>query len=95
MDWKNVEPIKQILAERPICYRGFQIAVRGRDHTDVDLDRLRSSDSLEFPLLQYSEKRNLNIGWQLTDFVEKNRSAVCQLKTAQLALGRTRNAPFS
>ena len=48
---KYMEPIEEILAEGPIRYRSVQVAIRGSDNANVDLDRLPSTHSLEFPFL--------------------------------------------
>jgi hypothetical protein len=36
---KHIQPIEEILAESPIRYGGFQVAIRGSDNANVDLDR--------------------------------------------------------
>jgi hypothetical protein len=52
---------------------------------------LRSSDPLEFPLLQHSEECNLSIGWQLTDFVENSSEEINDgARAAQLTLTKAR-----
>jgi len=50
-DGKHIQPIEEILAESPIRYSGAQVAIRGTDHANVDLDWLPSPHSLEFPFL--------------------------------------------
>jgi hypothetical protein len=40
-DGKHIQPIEEILAESPIRY-GFQVAIRGSDNANVDLDRRRN-----------------------------------------------------
>jgi hypothetical protein len=51
LDGKYIETIKQVLAEGTIGNGGFQITIRGSDDADVNMDRLPSPDSLEFPFL--------------------------------------------
>jgi hypothetical protein len=68
-----------------------QIAVGSCNHTDVYLYGLRSSDPLEFPLLQHSEECNLSIGWQLTDLVENSSEEINEgARAAQLTLTKAR-----
>ena len=50
------------------------------------MDRLCSPDSLEFPLLQDPQERDLRIRQEFTDFVQKNCAAVGQFETAKPAL---------
>jgi hypothetical protein len=72
---------KQIRAEASIRHCVFQIAVGRCNHTDVYMYGLRSSDSFEFPRLQYSKECNLSFGGLLADFVEKDSAAIRQFKT--------------
>jgi len=39
------------VAEGPIGYRGVQVAIRGSDYTNVGVNGLPSTHSLEFPFL--------------------------------------------
>jgi hypothetical protein len=55
LDGKNVEPIKEVLAEGSIGYGCLKITIRGRDDANVDMDRLSSPDPLELPFLQHSQ----------------------------------------
>src|SRR5450432_9172 len=73
---KNLEPIKQIIPERSTRYRCNQITVRGGDDTNVNLNRLCATDSLEFPFLKDSQERDLSVRGQLAHFIQENRSAV-------------------
>src|SRR5580765_2714073 len=91
---KNLEPIKQVTTEGSAGYRSIQITIRGGDNTNVNLDGLRSSDPLEFPFLQDSQKRNLRVRRQFADFVQENCSAVGQFKTAESALHGSRESPL-
>src|SRR5713226_9955468 len=73
---KDLEPIKQITPEGSAGYRSIQITIRGGDHTNVDLDGLRSSDPLEFPFLKDAQERDLSVRGEVAHFVEGNCSAV-------------------
>src|SRR5262249_6395776 len=46
----------QVLAELPLADRLHEIPVRCRDHADIDLDRIRSSDALELALLEHAQE---------------------------------------
>src|SRR5262249_32454736 len=50
-DRKDVQPIEQIAAKSAGVHRRLQIAIRRRNHPNVDLDRAHASDALEFALL--------------------------------------------
>src|SRR5262245_17074933 len=56
---ENVEPIEKVPAERTSIYGGFQVAVCGRDHSNIRGDRLAAPHALEFPFLKHPQQRNL------------------------------------
>src|SRR6267142_576095 len=91
---ENLESIKQITTEGSAGYRSIQITIRGGDHTNVDLDGLRSTDPLEFPFLKDSQQCNLRVRRQFAHFVQENRSAVGQFKAAESALHGSRESPL-
>ena len=63
--------------------RRLEITIRRRDDANVDANRLRAPDSLEFPLLQDPQKRDLRLGQQFTHFVQENRAAIGQFETPE------------
>src|SRR5688572_27205352 len=83
LDRKHVQTIKQVLTESPRHNGGLQITIRGGDEPNVDADGLRSSNTFEFPFLEYSQERDLRLRQEFTNFVQENRSAIGQFKTAQ------------
>src|SRR4029450_2002257 len=85
-DGKDIEPIKEVRAEGPTGFGGFQITICGSDDSNVDLDGLVSPGSLEFPFLPHSQQPDLRVGWKFAHLVEENRSAVGQLETAKPAV---------
>jgi hypothetical protein len=51
LDWKYVQPVKQVLAERSIGPGVFQIAICGSNDANVHVDGAFSPHALEFPFL--------------------------------------------
>src|SRR6266705_5068900 len=94
LDRENLQAIKQIAPEGSAGYRSIQITIRGGDHTNVDLDGLRSSDPLEFSFLKDSQERDLSVRGQFAHFVQENRPAVGQFKAAEPALRGSRESPL-
>src|SRR6266481_5541307 len=86
LDRENLQAIKQIITEGSAGCGCIKITIRGGDHTNVDLDGLRSSDPLEFLFLKDSQQGNLRVRRQFAHFVQENRSPVGQLETANSAL---------
>jgi hypothetical protein len=85
---EDVEPVIEVLAERPGGDRGGQVAVRRGDHADVDADRLAAADALELALLEDAEELHLRVGRDVADLVEEDRAAVGQLEAAEPPLRR-------
>src|SRR5437879_4267589 len=90
MDGKDVESIEQVLPKLSSLDCGAQIAVRRRDDSYVHSNRMTASNPLERSLLEYSQQRDLCLERKFTDFIQKKRSAVCQLEAAQPPMGRPR-----
>ena len=56
---------------------------------------LRASDSLEFPLLQDPQQRDLRLGQQFAHFVQEDRAAIGQFETPKPPLrGARERAPL-
>ena len=55
----------------------------------VDFLRPRASQALEFPLLQDTKKLRLQLERDVADFIQEQRTLMCQLKPADLLCDRT------
>src|SRR6185295_11134421 len=78
----HTQAIVQVSPKRSGGDRRLQVAMGGGDHAHVDTLRARRSDALELAFLQHAEELHLNIRRQVTDLVEKDRTAVGQLEPA-------------
>jgi hypothetical protein len=81
---EHVEPIEQILTERSIRNRLFQIPVRGRDDADIHLDWLGAPESLDHSFLEDTEQLHLDIGRELANLVEEESGLVGGLEPTDL-----------
>ena len=72
----------------------FQVPVSRCYDPDVDRTGYVVADSLELAFLKYAQQLSLQLEWNLTDFVEKYRAAVGQLKTANAIAMRPRKRAF-
>src|SRR5262245_55790279 len=81
-DRKHTKTIKQIEPEAAVGNFPLQIAVGGRDHPDVDTPRDIVAHPLELAFLQHAQQLHLEIERNLSDLVEKQRTAVGELKAA-------------
>ncbi|GAC1364260.1 MAG: hypothetical protein NVSMB42_24090 [Herpetosiphon sp.] len=55
MNVDNIEAVKKVLAEVATMNLFFKIAVGSSDDSNVDFNRLRSANALEFALLQHTQ----------------------------------------
>jgi hypothetical protein len=81
-DGKDVEAIEQILAEVAGSDLLFQIAVGGGDEAQVDADGAGSSHALELQILEDPQELRLQLGRDLSDFVEEDRPLIGELEAA-------------
>ncbi|SPE33762.1 hypothetical protein SBA2_800020 [Acidobacteriia bacterium SbA2] len=79
-DWDDAETVEEVLAEAALLDGLFEIAVRSRDDPHIHADVLHSADAPDGLILQDSQQLRLEIGRHFTDFIEKQRPAVGDLK---------------
>src|SRR2546421_476916 len=75
VDAEHVEAVVEVLAELLAGDRRREIAVRGRDHAHIGLDRARAAESLELALLENAQELRLHLRAHLGDLVEEQRAA--------------------
>lgn len=71
-DRKNVEPKIQILAKLSLRHHLRQIPVGCGDQTHIDALRPGAAQAFEFLFLQHPQELRLELGRNVTDFVEKS-----------------------
>ena len=84
-DRKDVQAIVEIAPEAAVPHLLGQVAVGRGDDADVDVDRARTAEALDLPLLQHAQQLRLQLERQLADLVEEHGAAVRQLEAADLA----------
>ena len=77
MDRKNVEPIQKVSAKMPYPSQSAQVAVAGCNDPHVASDGLGTSHALQLALLQQAQQLGLLFLRELSNLVEKNRTALC------------------
>ena len=85
-----MQPIEEIAPKRLIDEGSVQIAIGGCNHPNVGADRLSSTDTLEFALLENAQKRALRIRRKLADLIEEDRPSFSELKSARGAAAALR-----
>ena len=81
----DIEPVKQILAERSLRDQRLQIAIRRPDQPHINLDLNSATNALDLALLQDAQKFDLHIEGNFGQFVEEQSAAVGLLKAPRRA----------
>ena len=90
----NVESVKQIFPEAAFLNFLFQIAMRGGDNADIDLDCFATADRFEFALFQDFQHLHLQIRTHVSDFVKENRPTVGHFKFPDFRIGGASERTF-
>jgi hypothetical protein len=75
-DVHHVEAVVEVLAERALLDLLLEVAVRRRDHADVDALGLGVAHLGDHALLQRAQELHLQRDGQLADLVEEERALV-------------------
>ena len=84
-DRKHVQPVVQVVAKAVLPDFLGEIAIGRGHHTHVNIDGARAAQSLELPFLEHPQEFWLQLGRQIADLVEKERSSMRVLESAYLA----------
>ena len=90
----HVEPVVEILAERPRAHQLAQVHVGGGDHPHVQGNGPRAPQPLHLALLERAQQLGLEIDPQGAHLVEEERAPVGELEPAQLARVRAGEGPL-
>jgi hypothetical protein len=89
LDWKNIEPIKQVTTKGSRSDGRLQITVGSSYHAVIRLDGPSSADNLKFVFQQNTQQSNLGFERKLSHFIEEDRASLCQFETAEAPLQRS------
>lgn len=70
-DLQDVEPVVEVLAERPGIDRRLQVDMGRRQHPHVHLDRPATADPLDLLFLEKAQQVGLQLQRQVADLVEE------------------------
>ena len=85
---KDEDAVKEIAAKFIFLDQVFEVAVRGDDDANIDLDGLVATDALDFAFFQDAEKFGLHGDGHVANFIEKKRAAFGLFEFAGVAAGR-------
>ena len=89
--WESRVPIsisRQVEAEGALLDGLLEVAVRGRDDADVELDLLGAADAVKDALLEDAQELGLHVGRDLADLVEEQRTAASALEDTDVTAER-------
>src|SRR5215208_1091090 len=81
-DLHCVETEEQVLPKTSVSNFRMQIGIGSRQQPHVYLLRLRRSNALKLAGFQHAQQLRLKIQRNVSDFVEKQRPAVCELEAS-------------
>src|ERR1043166_4587520 len=86
---KHVEAVVEVGPKLAVSNHLLQIAVCGRDQSNVDLLRTSASETFELAFLQRAQQLRLDLHRNIADLVQEKRSLVRQFQPSDLL----RNSP--
>ena len=79
---QNIQPVIQVFPKPARFNFRLQISVCGRYNANINRHRLKPANRVNRALLQNTQKLNLHVERQITNFIQEDGAAVRQLKTA-------------
>src|SRR6202035_4743652 len=89
-----VKPVKEVTSEQARSDSSLQVAVGSSDNTNISSEGPSSTDTLKFPFLQNTQKRDLSFGRKLSNFVKEDCAPFGQFKTSQTPLSGSSERAF-
>src|SRR5215472_7137180 len=74
------EAVEQILAKSALLHRGFEVLIGGSNNSNIDLDLAVSAQTVKRLAIEDAQQLHLRLQLQFADFIEKQRSPICQLE---------------
>src|SRR5260370_21693076 len=84
-----IQPKIQVFSEGSVAVGSFQIAIRRRNHANVDVYLLIAAHRAYFFFLQYAEEFGLHLQGKLANLVQKDRSAIRRFEQTGLRFCRS------
>ena len=81
-DAHHVEPVPQVFAELALVHHLLQVAVGGRDHPHVHFLGPRRAHRPHFALLQKAQQLELEVQFDIADFVQEYGAAIGRFENA-------------
>src|SRR5207245_5624402 len=93
-DRKHIQTVKQIAAKFTIRDHLLQVSVGRSDKPNIDASRVRAAQAFEFALLQSAQELRLDVGWDITDFIQEQRALIRKLHASDPLADRACEGTF-
>ena len=87
---KGVEPVEQVFSKLASLDQLNQIPIGGRYQANIEVHFTGAAYSRRFTLLNHTQQFGLNVQWQLTYLIEKQRAVVRFLENTRLVFDGAR-----
>src|SRR5258706_14558288 len=89
-DGKNIQPVVEVAAKLSLFDHLIEVTIGRGYQPNVNFLRTCASQAFEFSILQNAQKFRLEFQGNVSDFVQKQSSLICQFKPANLLGDRAR-----
>src|SRR5207247_8990927 len=83
-----------IAAKCTILDHLLQVSIGRSDKPHIDSSRVRAAQAFEFALLQSAQELRLDVGWDITDFIQEQRALIRKLHASDLLADRACERTF-
>ena len=90
----RIDAVKQVLTETAVLYGGMEVGIGCADQPDIDGSLFGRSQAVYLLLFDHRKQFGLEHKRQVSDLVQKERAAGCDLKTSRLAFICIRKSSF-
>src|SRR5215813_6696815 len=90
-----IEPVKKVIAESPGAHALLKITISGSNNAHIHRNFSQATQSIVRSAIKYAQQLDLSLWLQLTDFIKKQRTSICQLEESRLShIGSAEGALF-
>lgn len=78
----HIQSMEQVFTEQTLFDAFFQILMGSRDDTHIHFNRLMTADAVELAITQNTQQARLQVGWHVTNFIQKQSAAIGLFKAS-------------
>ena len=93
-DGENVQTVEEVFAELALGNELFKVTASGRQEAHIGMEFFVAAYTAESAFLQETQKLDLSLHGEITNFVQEKRAAIGSLGTSDTAVHRPRKCPL-